>query len=827
MSYTFNPNVKNIVIAHPSRKAFYLRKKAKDPYLDLVVMTLPEMKALFNYNYDDRALRYLLAKDYRYLVAKDLLEAFCAPDFEKGVEVKKYADLRDELIKEHLLFKVAYPEKTFIGSHILISGYYREASIISQYLGSLSGKMEIDYETEAYREPSENVVNKFIDPYEELHFVYNKIAYDIDVNKTPISDMYVYGLSSDYLPLINEFNKMYGISIGLIAKERLFDKGVYKVFRENYLERGLEESLLLMREKYPDSKDADTIESFAREFAIVFEKDPAKTLSIYDDIAKEKTPYVGKYKNLIEVLDEPVCPPDGHLYCVNFAMGTYPSVKNESGLFSDKEKERIGLMTSKDYSFNDSERVDRLLHNGCLKLLSFFELGFENHHFLSGFVEKYKIPVVSNPTAEDKDGPYEYAHDKGGFLFAALEDEYVNYLTEDKRRGAYKNVSGLEDYRNYKYAFKGTKILRNKNRRYSASSLTNYRSCPFKYLLNNILYLDDSPSDFSARIGNVFHKTLEMSHTEPSFDFDKAYDLSVAYEQGLITDPKASPHEKKTPFSPKEKAIIENLRKYCKKSLDFQKSYEANLKNPSFMAEDSFNISFGGITVNGRYDKVITFDFNDERYAFIIDYKTGGAKFDEALFRSDHGLSLQLPLYAFALESDKAKFGNAKIAGLFISPILAYDLTKSEKENNKTLAQIDQNKSRLMGLYLNSTSFISSFEPQLTKGSSSLIDGCMIKKDGSFDVRTEYPKNKSESDFHDLAERAKGVILDSDKAIMEGHFEIDPTVVKGKHNACDYCSFHDVCFIDKKKIVGEILSKINMNPDLDDGDDVKGEEEEE
>ena len=154
-------------------------------------MTLPEMKALFDYNYDDRALRFLLGKDIPYLVAKDLLKAFAAPHFENGEEVNKYADLREELIKEHLLFKTAYPERTFIGSHILISGYYREASIISEYLGSLSGKMEIDYEFEGYKDPSENVVNRFIDPYEELHFLYNKIAYDIDVNKTPLSNIYV------------------------------------------------------------------------------------------------------------------------------------------------------------------------------------------------------------------------------------------------------------------------------------------------------------------------------------------------------------------------------------------------------------------------------------------------------------------------------------------------------------------------------------------------------------------------------------------------------------------------------------------------------------
>lgn len=834
MPYLFSENIKNIVIAHPSRKEYYLRKKNEKPYLDLTVMTLPEMKALFDYNYDDRALRFLLRKGYKYLIAKDLLAAFCAPSFDKGVEVKKYSDLRDELIKEHLLFKTAYPERTFIGSHILISGYYREAQTIFKYLKNVPAMLQTDYEVEERENPSEKVVNKFIDPYEELHFVYNKIAHDIEVKETPISNIYVYGLSSDYAPLINEFNKMYGFTIDLRLKERLFDKPVYKLFRKVFEEEGLEIAITSMREKYPDSKDADTIERFAREFAGVFEKEPAKTLSIYDDIAKEKTPYAAKRKNVIRVLDEAVCPPDGHLYCLNFSMGTYPSVKDESGLFSDKEKELIGLVSSKEMSLDDSERVDQLLHRNSLKLLTFFELGFESHHFLSGFAKKYDMKEVSTPVAEDGDGPYEYAHDKGGFLYAVLEDEYRNYLTDDERRVAYEKVSKLGDYRKYDHSYKGKKT-KGKGRSYSASKLTNYRSCPFKYLLDNELHLDDSPSQFSARIGNIFHRTLEMYHSEKSFDFDKAYDLAVDYEQGLRQDPNDTFHEEKVPFTEKEKAIIENLRKYCLKSLEFQKSYEANLKNPKYFPEGDFTIKIDGMKINGRYDKIITFDYSGDRYAFIIDYKSGGAKFDEPLFQSEAGLSLQLPLYALALEKKSSDFDNAKIAGMFISPVLAYDLTKNEKGLNKTMAELDQDKSRLMGLYLNDLSFIHSVEPGLTTGSSSFFASCEIKSikekkkviGEAFVERSEYPKCKTSEEFHALAERAEEIIRDSDDSITKGKFDINPTVIKNKHDACKNCSFRDVCFIDKNTIVAKTLSKPNMNPDLDDGDDEENEEEEE
>ncbi len=812
MPYLFSPKTKNVVIAHPSRKGFYLRKKVENPYLDLEVMTLQEMKALFDYNYDDRALRFLLGKGYSYLVAKDLLKAFAAPHFEKGVEVKKYASLRDELIKEHLLFKVAYPERTFIGSHILISGYYREASIISEYLGSLSGKMEIDFEFEDYKDPSTNVVNRFIDPYEELHFLYNKIAYDIDVNKTPLKDIYVYGLTSDYVPLINEFNKMYGITIGIKIQERLYDMGIYKTFRETYLEKGLEEAVSLMREKYPDSKDADTIEKFAREFAVVFENSPAKTISIYDDIAKEKEPHDDKFKNLIQVLSEPVCPLEGHLYCVNFAMGQYPTVKDESGFFSDKEKKLIGLDTSKDISLGESERVDKLLHNANLKLITFFELGFEEHHFLSGFAEKYAMKVVNSPVAEDENGPYEYAHDKGAFLFAALEDEYENYLQDDKRRAAYKEASDLKSYRTYKPSFKGSKTMRDKKRKYSASSLSNYRSCPFRYLMSNIVLADDSPSNFASRIGNIFHKTLEMYHKKEDFDFDKAYSEAMDIEQGIIKDP-SDIDESKEPFTPKEKAIVENLRAYCKKSLEFQKKYEANLKDPNFMAEGWFNIDLGGPRVTGRYDKVVSFGPADNRRCFIIDYKTGSTSFDEALFRNEHGLSLQLPLYAFALENDKAAFDNAKIGGLFISPILPYNL---KNEKGQSMDAADQKELRLKGVFLNDPDFLRLVEPGLD-GTSELFDGCKLDKNGCLTSQAEYPRFKSDEEFREIAERAKQIVLESDDSIMKGNFEIKPTVIKGKIDACEYCPFHDVCFVDKKKIAAEILRKSSTDPEEDDG----------
>ena len=62
---------------------------------------------------------------------------------------------------------------------------------------------------------------------------------------------------------------------------------------------------------------------------------------------------------------------------------------------------------------------------------------------------------------------------------------------------------------------------------------------------------------------------------------------------------------------------------------------------------------------------------------------------------------------------------------------------------------------------------------------------------------------------------------------MEGHFEIDPTIVKGKKYPCKNCPFHDVCFVDKKKLTAKNISKNNMDPDSDeDEEEIEVEEEE-
>lgn len=122
----------------------------------------------------------------------------------------------------------------------------------------------------------------------------------------------------------------------------------------------------------------------------------------------------------------------------------------------------------------------------------------------------------------------------------------------------------------------------------------------------------------------------------------------------------------------------------------------------------------------------------------------------------------------------------------------------------------DQESLKLKGLFLNHPKFLASLGLG-EKGNSDFIDGCKITSKG-ISSSAQFPKAKSEAEFKDIAERAKEIVKESDEQIMKGNFEIKPTVTKNPGtDACQYCPFHDVCFIDKKTIRAENLSKTFTN----------------
>ena len=75
----------------------------------------------------------------------------------------------------------------------------------------------------------------------------------------------------------------------------------------------------------------------------------------------------------------------------------------------------------------------------------------------------------------------------------------------------------------------------------------------------------------------------------------------------------------------------------------------------------------GSIRIIGSVDRVDVMEKDGKSYLRVIDYKSGGKKFDMSQVLS--GLNMQMLIYLFAIcENGKERYGDIIPAGVFVFP---------------------------------------------------------------------------------------------------------------------------------------------------------------
>ena len=129
---------------------------------------------------------------------------------------------------------------------------------------------------------------------------------------------------------------------------------------------------------------------------------------------------------------------------------------------------------------------------------------------------------------------------------------------------------------------------------------------------------------------------MKSLYAEKTFVFETSWTEAVAEEEkanGL--------------FSAKENALFLRLKEECSYAVKFYQSHDSLLINPSYRTEESFTLVSPEnplVSFKGQFDKIVSFG-KGKRYFAVIDYKTGGERFNEKLL--PYGLSMQLPYYAY------------------------------------------------------------------------------------------------------------------------------------------------------------------------------------
>jgi ATP-dependent helicase/nuclease subunit B len=194
------------------------------------------------------------------------------------------------------------------------------------------------------------------------------------------------------------------------------------------------------------------------------------------------------------------------------------------------------------------------------------------------------------------------------------------------------------------------------------------------------------------------------------------------------------------------------------------------------------------LRLQGRVDRVDGFEKEGELYIRVVDYKTGGKKFDftEVL----NGLGMQMLIYLFAIEKNGVSGRKVVPAGVLYIPGMGtntVDLPRGSDEKN-ILRKKDE-AMRRYGLVLDDMDIVRAMEP----GASRRFIPVKMTANG-FDKNSNVA---SPEQMKLLAEHVEKTLKRLGIELQNGFTQANPYRRGPEQTACDYCEFKPICLFDE------------------------------
>lgn len=787
-----------LVLAPKSLHLEYMEARLSHPDWDFSIMTLEEAERLFRYNYDNRALRYLLKKGIAYEKASQILEISTSKSLPLAAEKPFELEIlswQKELLDNGLLFELAPQNARFSARHVIIDGYH-DGSRLSRLLGELGGSMAVSFAlSNQVRMPS---VFSFADQYEEVHYLMNVIAEEIGKGQDP-GKIAILGASDEHYKLMRDFAPQYGFLIEEKSELRLFDTVLYRDFQKKAREIGCVAAFDWLLEKGGAEADCRNLRALLVKLGPLLEEEVG--LKALDEMAKLTSSSVDRYENEVHVVSSLNVPPDWLVHVVNFNLGTFPKSHREVGFYRDELLGKISFPTSSDKINEDKRTLKSLLSSGQVKTVSRAEYSTEGETIISPLAAGFGMEVEEAPALD-----FEYAHDKGTMFTCFLRDWKTDYGMNDPRlltRHPAEFRTYDPSFRPFEGSSSGIK------RKYSASSLAKFIDCKYSYYLDKGLNLSSFDGNFSARVGEILHSMMEDLSTAclPGSEESSQVDCLSKYRR------KIEEEDNEKPFTPLEKILLKNLEERAKRVWELHFRRLSTLPNVSISPEKSFEFPLknrDGAKIIGRYDALIEYGEGNENFYYILDYKSGKVSFNADEFLKD-GLNPQLPVYAsYAFQEPFLK--DKKLMGMYIAPLLD-DVKKGSKD--KTLDELRTKKLAIKGVFSNYLEGMKKLNE--LDGTTNFVSGFLTKNDGTLH-KNSLKRARDNDGFIELSEKALSLLGGMDMDIMRGNFEIRPYRSK-KADACKYCEFKDVCYMKQEVFDKELIDE----EDDETGEDRDGE----
>lgn len=344
----------------------------------------------------------------------------------------------------------------------------------------------------------------------------------------------------------------------------------------------------------------------------------------------------------------------------------------------------------------------------------------------------------------------------------------------------------------------------------SVSRLETYAACAYRHFLQYGLALRER-EDFafeSVDMGNVFHGVLEgfSRKLEESpytwFDFPEEFAketvgevlslYAAGYGAAVLYDSARNEYALKRMERILNRTVM-TLQYQLKKGSFRPESYEMSFSSVSDL--ESVNIALSEdekMKLLGRIDRVDTFEEEDKLYVKIVDYKSGGRKFDLAALY--YGLQLQLVVYMnAAMDKKKREHPDKEVIP---AALLYYHVTDPMTQTEGELTPEEINARLLQELraggIVNSNEEIIRYLDGESEGKSDVIP-VEYKKDGGLSSRSSV---MTKEELQVVSDYVNQKVRQLGREILGGQIPVEP-YEKGTENACTYCAFTGVCGFDK------------------------------
>ena len=418
--------------------------------------------------------------------------------------------------------------------------------------------------------------------------------------------------------------------------------------------------------------------------------------------------------------------------------------------------------------------------------------------------------------------------EEGRMQAARMLDQYKRgNLNEEEKIILYallrvlKEVSGKEPwvedlldsvfytYEGEKISPEAAKILYGTILQSSVSRLEKMASCAYAHYLQYGLGLKEREEyGFEAvDMGNVFHGVLEIfagklansNYTWLNFPLEEGRELlrssleSYAINYGnTVLFASARNAYVKDKIERILLRTIETMQYQLQKGKFVPENYEISFSSLADLDAVSVKLNDNEkMYLQGRIDRVDTYEKDNKMYVKVMDYKSSEQEFQLAAFY--HGLQLQLVVYLNAAMELKKKQNPGKniIPGAFVyyhvfDPIVdakdgfeQEDIDKEIKKQLRVTGIVNQEEDVLDGL-------------DYEKAGASDVIQVEYKKDGTLGSRSRVMTTEQ---MEVLQVYASKKIAELGNEIVNGNIAISPATYKNRES-CTFCKFKDICAFD-------------------------------